>query len=148
VSRKTDAPIPSRAEFETLSRATLVSIAATGLEFIILPGAVRVMPNWTAFAAVQIVANLVTFLFYKYWAFDAGKVGSLGRQYARQTVVFGGSWVLNTAVPSLFTYRMGLGPVSSFALSNLFVYLLWNYPLNRLWVFQRHVGALSSGHGR
>ena len=125
-----------RAELGRLSRATIASIAATGLEFVILPGAVKVMPRWAAFAAVQVVANLITFLAYKYWAFDAARLGSLGRQYARQSVVFGGSWLFNVGFPSLLTYRMGLGPVVSFAISNVFVYLLWNYPLNRWWVFQ------------
>jgi putative flippase GtrA len=122
-------------ELVHLSRATIVSIAATGLEFVILPFWVHVVPNWVAFATVQLVANLVTFLLYKYWAFDAAHIGSLGRQYAKQMLVFGGSWALNTAVPSLLTYRAHLGPVVSFAISNVFVYALWNYPLNRWWVF-------------
>lgn len=123
-------------ELAFLSRATLVSIAATGVEFLILPGTARLVPRWVAFAAVQVVANLITFLFYKYWAFDAGQIGSGRRQYARQSVVFGGSWVFNTAIPSAFAYGFGLDTVVSFALSNVFVYLGWNYPLNRLWVFQ------------
>ena len=124
-------------ELVFLSRATLVSIGATGLEFLILPGLVRVIPSWAAFASVQIVANLVTFLLYKYWAFDAAHRGTIGQQYAKQTIVFGGSWLLNTGIPSLLTYRAGLGPVLAFALSNVFVYLAWNYPLNRYWVFER-----------
>ena len=129
-------PAPDRrGELGVLSRATAVSIAATGLEFLLLPAAVALAPRWVAFAVVQVAANLVTFLFYKYWAFDAGRVGSIGRQYARQTAVFGGSWLLNTAVPSWLSYRLGFGPVVAFAISNVFVYLLWNYPLNRWWVF-------------
>jgi hypothetical protein len=128
-----------RTELGFLSRATMVSIAATGLEFLILPGAGQLMPRWAAFAAVQVVANLVTFLSYKYWAFDAARAGSLSRQYARQSVVFGGSWLFNVAFPSLLTYRAGLGLVTSFAISNVFVYLLWNYPMNRWWVFQERV---------
>ena len=118
-----------------LSRATVVSIAATGLEFLILPFWVHVVPDWVAFATVQLVANLVTFLLYKYWAFDAARVGSLGRQYAKQTLVFGGSWVLNTGIPSTLTYGAHVNPVAAFAISNVFVYALWNYPLNRWWVF-------------
>ena len=126
-----------------LSRATLASVGATGLEFLLLPGAVRLVEKWVAFAAVQLVANLVTFLLYKYWAFGAARHGSLGRQYARQTVVFAGSWLLNTAIPSWLSYRVGLGPVLAFAISNVFVYLGWNYPLNRYWVFAR-TAVLSS----
>lgn len=122
-------------ELGLISRAAIVSTFATGLEFAVLPGAVRVTPRWLAFALVQVLANLVTFLLYKHWAFDAGRRGSARRQYLRQSLVFGGSWLLNVAFPSLLTYRLGVGPVAAFAISNVFVYLGWNYPLNRLWVF-------------
>jgi putative flippase GtrA len=125
-----------RTELGFLSRATMVSIAATALEFLILPSAGRLLPYWAAFAAVQVVANLVTFLSYKYWAFEAAQVGTLGRQYARQSLVFGGSWLFNVVFPSLLTYGAGLGLRTAFAISNVFVYLLWNYPLNRWWVFR------------
>ena len=54
-----------------------------------------------------------------------------------KTIVFGGSWLLNTGIPSLLSYRAGLGPVLAFAISNVFVYVAWNYPLNRWWVFER-----------
>ena len=124
-----------RRELLFLSRAAIVSTGATALEFLFLPGVGRLMPAWAAFASVQIVANLITFFFYKYWAFDGAKHGSVGRQYAKQSVVFGGSWVLNTVIPSLLFYRLALGPRVAFAISNVFVYLAWNYPLNRLWVF-------------
>ena len=127
-------------ELRFLSRATIVSIAATGLEFLLLPSLGRVMPTWASFASVQIVANLVTFLLYKYWAFDAAKRGSLGRQYMKQIAVFGGSWILNTVIPSLLFYKLAIGQRLAFAISNIVVYLAWNYPLNRAWVF-RHPAA-------
>jgi len=130
-------PPPPPRELIYLSRATLVSIVATGLEFLILPAAVQWVEKWVAFASVQLLANLVTFIFYKYWAFDAAKRGSVTRQYAKQTVVFGGSWLLNTGIPSLLSYRMGMSPILAFAISNVFVYLGWNYPLNRYWVFEK-----------
>lgn len=140
-------------ELGFLSRATIASVAATGLEFVILPFAVRVIPRWVAFASVQVVANIATFLLYKYWVFDAAKRGSIGKQYAKQTAVFGGSWLLNTGIPSLLTYRLGIGPVVSFAISNVFVYLAWNYPLNRWWVFHHRMddqlpAPLSSPHAQ
>jgi putative flippase GtrA len=131
-------------ELRFLSRAAVVSIAATGLEFLILPAVGRIMPTWASFASVQILANLVTFLAYKYWAFDAARVGSLRRQYAKQTVVFGGSWLLNTGIPSLLFYGVAFGPRAAFAVSNIFVYLTWNYPLNRVWVFR---SAEAKAHG-
>ncbi len=132
--RSPAAPRAAR-ELRFLSRAAIVSIAATGVEFLILPSVGRVMPEWAAFASVQVLANLITFVCYKYWAFDAARVGSVGRQYAKQTVVFGGSWILNTAIPSLLFYQLAVGPRLAFAISNILVYLAWNYPLNRAWVF-------------
>jgi putative flippase GtrA len=131
----TTAPSGRAAELGRLSRATIVSIVVTALEFVALAGLVRVMPKWVAFASVQIIANLGTFFFYKYWAFGARGVGSAGVQYARQTVVFGGSWLYNTGIASFLSYHLGVRPVLAFAISNVVVYLGWNYPLNRWWVF-------------
>ncbi len=92
---------------------------------------------WVSYAAVQFVANAVTFLLYKYWAFEARRHGSLRLQYVKQLVIFAGSLVLNTAIPSLLSYRLHVEPVLAFALSNVVVYLAWNYPGNRYWVFRR-----------
>jgi putative flippase GtrA len=48
---------------------------------------------------------------------------------------------LNTAIPSLLSYRLHLEPVLAFVVSQVFVYLVWNYPGNRFWVFRREGGA-------
>ena len=124
--------------WKSLSKASIASILATGLEFVLLPLLVHVLHvrAWIAYASVQIVANAVTFLLYKYWAFDARHVGDLRLQYLKQLVIFGGSWALNTAIPSALSYRLGVEPVLAFAISNVFVYLFWNYPGNRFWVFR------------
>lgn len=129
-----------RGHFRTLTRSTIASVIATGTEFALLPILVHVLHvrDWVAFASVQFVANAITFLLYKYWAFDAANVGRLHAQYARQLVVFAGSLVLNTAIPSALTYRLHLEPVLAFAISQLLVYVAWNYPGNRYWVFRQH----------
>jgi putative flippase GtrA len=125
-------------ELKSLSRATIASIAATALELALLPLAVHVLHvrAWIAYASVQLIANAITFLAYKYWAFEAGDRGSLRAQYVKQLVIFAGSWALNTAIPSALTYRLHVEPVLAFALSNVVVYLGWNYPGNRYWVFR------------
>jgi putative flippase GtrA len=92
---------------------------------------------WVAYASVQLLANALTFVLYKYWAFDAARIGTLGHQYTKQLVIFGGSLLLNTLLSSLLSYRLHLEPTLAFALSNIFVYLAWNYPGNRFWVFRR-----------
>jgi putative flippase GtrA len=133
----TSAGVPSHVR--ALTKSSISSLVATGIEFLILPIAVHVLhlPKWTCFAGVQFIANAVSFLLYKYWAFEAAGVGSLRQQYFKQAVVFAGSLALNTAIPSWLSYRAGLEPVLSFALSNVAVYLCWNYPGNRYWVFRR-----------
>jgi len=115
-----------------------VSILATLVEFAVLPLLVYVwhIPRTWAFAGVQLLANIITFTLYKWWAFEAGRVGRTGIQYARQAVIFSISWVLNTVLPTLLCNRLHLEPVLAFALSTIFVYISWNYPGNRFWVFR------------
>lgn len=122
-----------------LSRATLVSLAVTGSEILVLPALSTLIPKWLAFASVQVVATVVSFLLYKYWAFDARKRGALHVQGVRQILVFLGSWILNTGISSYLAYRIGWSTRIAFALSNVVVYLGWNYPLNRFWIFPHEI---------
>jgi putative flippase GtrA len=121
----------------TLAKSTIASIIATGSEFAILPLLVHVLHvrPWIAYFSVQFVANAITFVLYKYWAFEAANIGRVQVQYAKQLIIFAGSLVLNTLIPSLLSYRMHLEPVLAFAISQVLVYLSWNYPGNRYWVF-------------
>jgi len=123
----------------TLAKSTIASLIATGSEFITLPLLVHVahVQPWICYALVQFVANAISFLLYKYWAFEARAVGSMRVQYLKQLVIFAGSLLLNTAIPSLLSYRAHLEPVLAFAISQVIVYLSWNYPGNRYWVFKR-----------
>ena len=134
-------------ELVYLSRATLVSLAVTALEIWSLPWVASIMPTWLAFFAVQILATLGSFLANKYWAFDAGTRGTLHVQGGKQVVVFVGSWALNTGIPSLLAYRLGFSARWAFTISNLFVYLCWNYPLTRFWIF-RHSSLEQPPHVR
>jgi len=129
----------ARATVRSLSRATIASCVATATEIGLLWLLVHPLhvPRWVAFWVVQFYCNAATFLLYKYWAFDAGEVGRLRTQYAKQLVIFGGSLVLNTAIPSFLTYRLHVEPVMAFIASQVVVYLVWNYPGNRYWVFRR-----------
>ncbi|HZS36252.1 MAG TPA: GtrA family protein [Polyangia bacterium] len=128
---------PSHAK--ALTRSSVASLLATGVEFALLPLLVHVLhvAPWASYAGVQFIANAISFSLYKYWAFEAGDYGSLRVQYIKQLIIFGGSLLLNTAIPSLLSYRLHVEPVLSFAISNVVVYLGWNYPGNRYWVFRR-----------
>ncbi len=124
---------------------TLVrSVTASAIVFCIelagvaLLDAARIAPV-IAFGAVQIGATMLTFLFNKYWAFSAAHTGRGLFEGAKSIVVFAGSFVLNIALPSIATYAWHVVPVIAFTGSQIVVGLLWNFPLNRWWVF---VGAL------
>lgn len=127
------------AELWTASRAAIVAIAAAAVEVVVLHfGLVRIagLPEWVSFALVQVIGNSVTFLTYKYWAFAASKSGSMKSQYLKQVVVFTGTWILNTAFPSLLHYKLGMNAALAFAISCAIFYVAWTYPLNRWWVFR------------
>ena len=127
----------------TLSRATIASTLATASEIGLLWLLVHPLhvPRWVAFWVVQFYCNAATFLLYKYWAFDAAQMGRLRTQYVKQLVIFGGSLALNTAIPSALSYRLHIEPVIAFIGSQVVVYLAWNYPGNRYWVFRREEGG-------
>jgi putative flippase GtrA len=132
----------SRLEILYLSRATLVSLFVTGVEIWSLPSVELWMEKWVAFASVQVIATIVSFLLNKYWAFDASRRGRIQTQGIKNLLVFAGSWVLNTGISSLLAYRMGVSTRLAFTLSNVVVYLSWNYPLNRFWVFSGSPSSL------
>ena len=125
-------------ELLTLIRSSVASLIATGCELALLSLLVRRfdVPHWIGYFSVQLVANAISFLLYKFWAFDAARRGSLRAQYAKQLLLFAGSLLLNTGVSSLFSYRLRLPPELAFVASNVIVYLGWNYPGNRFWVFR------------
>ena len=127
-----------RSHARTFTRSTIVSCAATGSEFALLPVLVHVLtvPHWVAFAAVQFIGTVITFTLSRYWAFEAdhGEFHSQGFKYA---VVFGGSFALNTVLPSVGSYVLHREPVLAFAVSQALVYLCWNYPMNKYWVFRK-----------
>ncbi len=121
-----------------ITKSTIASVLATAVELMLVPLLVHLrVPDWITYASVQFVANAITFVLYKYWAFEAAQLGSMREQYAKQLVIFAGSLLLNTAIPSLLSYRMHVYPLWAFAISQVIVYLGWNYPGNRYWVFRR-----------
>ena len=126
------------AHARTFTRSSIASVIATGAEFALLPVLVHVvhLADWAAYGAVQFVGTLITFMLSRYWAFEAedAKLHSQGFKYA---VVFGGSFALNTALPSVGSYVLHREPVLAFGVSQVLVYLCWNYPMNKYWVFRK-----------
>ena len=131
-----------RSHVRTMGRGAVASIIATAAEFALLPVLVHVanLAAWLSYLLVQFVANAISFTLYKYWAFEAAETGSLKIQYVKQLVIFAGSLGLNTLLPSLMSYRLHVEPVLAFAISTVLVYVAWNYPGNRYWVFPTSQG--------
>ena len=119
----------------TFAKSTLVSLLVIVVEVaLIFVGEHAGVPDWVGYAGVQIVGTAITFTLNKYWTFEAGH-GSILKQGAKALVVFAGSFVLNTLLPSVGSYVLGLPPVVAFLGAQAIVYLGWNFPLNRWWVF-------------
>jgi putative flippase GtrA len=129
----------------TFSRSLLTSLFTTALDFGTLTGLVElagvnyVLATWLG----TVLGSLSNFTINRVWAFDARDRPPTG-QFARFLLVQAAASGLHTAGVWVFTRFLGLPyPVSKIVISVL-VYLGWNYPMNRHFVFRRpaETGAL------
>jgi putative flippase GtrA len=120
----------------TMFRSSIASIAALLIELglVQLCDWLKVEPA-ISYAGVQLIGTLLTFAGNKYWAFEASATGRGMIEGTRAAIVFGGSFVFNTALSSLGSYVLHLPPVLAFLGSQAVVWLCWNFPMNRWWVF-------------
>jgi putative flippase GtrA len=119
-----------------IARSAVGSLAALALELALLPPLIRALHlPAAAFLLVQLVATALTFVVNRCWAFEARR-GRVGGQAVRAAAVAAGSIALNTALPSFGWYVLGAPPALAFATAAALVYLGWNYPLQRWWVFR------------
>jgi len=130
------------------SRSALTSLFTTALDFCTLIllveklGVGYVLATW----AGTVVGSISNFLINKHWAFEV-EPGRLGPQAMRFVMVQAGASGLHTLGVWLFTRFAGLPyPVSKTVVAVL-VYLGWNYPLNRLFVFRSPPPAAGVGAG-
>jgi putative flippase GtrA len=82
-----------------------------------------------------VVGSLSNFTINKLWTFEAGRKG-LAPQFLRFLLVQTGASALQTLGVWIFTRFAGLPYVASKTLIAVLVYLGWNFPLNRLFVFR------------
>jgi putative flippase GtrA len=126
-----------RAHIWTLVKSSVGSIVCVFVELSLLELLSRLgVPLAICFGAIQIIGTMITFTFNKYWAFGAARTGRLVAEGTKSVAVFGGSLVLNTALPSLLSYGCHAAPVVAYLVSQVLVYIAWNFPLNRWWVFR------------
>jgi putative flippase GtrA len=129
----------------TFGRSLLTSLLTTALDFGTLVGLTElarvnyVLATWIG----TVVGSLANFTINKAWAFsarDAPAVPALGRF----VVVQAGASGLHTAgVWALTRFGRLPYPVSKAAVAAV-VYLVWNYPLNRRFVFHSAAGKIGN----
>ena len=131
----------------TFGRSLLTSLLTTALDFATLLGLTElgginyVLSTWIG----TVVGSLANFTINKAWAFSARQAPALPA-FGRFVVVQGGASALHTVGVWLLT-RFGRLPYpASKLLVAAAVYLVWNYPLNRRFVFnpRHHAAATES----
>jgi putative flippase GtrA len=126
-------------------RSSIASIAALLVELglVQLADVLHIEPV-ISYAVVQFLGTVMTFAGNKYWAFEAAQTGRTASEGTRAVIVFGGSFLFNTGLSSVGSYALHLPPVLAFLGSQAVVWLCWNYPMNRWWVFPHRPPALDS----
>lgn len=121
----------------TLIRSSIASLISIVIELLLVQlfDILDVEPV-ISYVVVQILGTIMTFAGNKYWAFEASRTGRTVSEGSRALIVFGGSFVLNTGLSSLGSYVLHAPPVVAFLGSQAVVWLGWNYPMNRWWVFR------------
>jgi putative flippase GtrA len=118
-------------------RSNLVSLLTTGLDMATLAILARglgvnfVLATWLG----TVVGSLANFFVNKYWAFEAGGTPA-GGQLARFILVQVGSSGLNTGGVWALRKHAGVELFVARLIAAVAVFLFWNYPLNRLFVFR------------
>lgn len=120
----------------SLPRNVIASILASLVEIIFIPVLVEFFKVYyvVAVASCMLVATTMSFFLNKYWVFEAHQ-GDVPKQYLKQIIVAAGSYIFNISLILLFTEKLHLYYYLSFLASNVLVFLGWNYPVSRWFVF-------------
>jgi putative flippase GtrA len=128
---------PRRGFLRSFSRSALVSLLTTALDFGILVALVElagvhyVLATWLG----TLVGSLSNFIINRRWSFGA-TAAPPEPQLARFVPVQAGASALQTGGVWVLTRFAGVTYVGSKLAAAVVVYLIWNYPLNRLFVFR------------
>lgn len=129
---------PPVAHAYALPRSALITVGATACDF----GAMTVLVAGVAVDAAAatfvgaLVGCVVSFAGYRLWAFDAQR-GPWLTQAWRHLLVSGTAAVLGGAGVALLQHLPGIDYRVAWGLARLVVWIGWNYPLQRGWVFLR-----------
>jgi putative flippase GtrA len=128
----------------SLGRSVMTSIFTTALDFGTMMGLVELFHVDYVLATFfgTIVGFLANFAINRYWAFEAHD-GAIGWQFIRVLPVQAGSTALQTVGVWIFDRFVGLHYWVAKIVVSALVYSLWNYPMNRFFVFGRKIDAIS-----
>ena len=128
----------------SLGRSVMTSIFTTALDFGTMMGLVELFHVDYVLATFfgTIVGFLANFAINRHWAFEAHG-GAIGWQFVRVLPVQAGSTGLQTVGVWIFDRFIGLRYWVAKIVVSALVYLLWNYPMNRFFVFGRKIEAIS-----
>jgi putative flippase GtrA len=128
------------------TRSAATSVFTTVLDFATLVGCVELIGLDYRLATFlgTVVGCTSNFLINRVWSFEATH-GDLRWQIVRFLPVQAGSSTLQTLGVWLFTEYVDLPYLGSKTIVAVAVYLGWNYPLNRYFVFRRRASRGTSG---
>jgi putative flippase GtrA len=138
MNRTHEASALGRRPRTTFFRSTLTSIFTTALDFATLTGLVEgfgvdyVLATWVG----TVVGSLSNFTINRVWAFDARDQPHAG-QFLRFVVVQAAASLWHTLGVWGLTHFLGIPYLASKGITSALVYLGWNYPMNRWFVFAR-----------
>lgn len=124
--------------FTSFSRSQVASLLATTLDYGTLFLLVEVFHVWYVIATATgaFLGAVTNFLINRHWSFGASH-GKWSRQATRYAVVSSGSLILNTGGVYAVTEHFHLYYSVSVVLVSILVGILFNYPLQRYYVYKR-----------
>jgi putative flippase GtrA len=124
----------------TFLRHQANSLVATTVDFTVMIAIVSIaVASPTVGTAVGASCGaFVNFLLARFWVFRSTTAGPFA-QAGRYAVVSAGSLVLNTAAMHLFTGILEVPYVAARAAISFVVSVAWNFPLQRVFVFEAHL---------
>ncbi|HEY1555727.1 MAG TPA: GtrA family protein [Kofleriaceae bacterium] len=123
---------------QTFARNTIVSIFTTALDFAVLTGLVELAHVNYVIATFcgTVVGAMSNFIVNRRWSYEVSHLGAHW-QLVRFLPVQAGSSGLQTFGVWAFTDLAHLEYLISKTITAVAVYLVWNYPMNRFFVFRQ-----------
>lgn len=122
---------------DSLFRNAVAGAVATGADFASVVSFVKA--GWISVPAATfagcVIGAIVNFLINRWWAFGSNM--AYGRQILRYGMVSGGSAVLNAGLVAMLLIPWKGSYQVVWGAARALVFLCWNYPLHRWYVFAR-----------